>query len=422
MTYFLGRDVDVYITLEDNGTAKAVGLQASKVPTTFPEAALITAGATGPTSDVFANTMNSDANVLNSRVHDLTGVDLSISTSDEDVGPFLGQAATQSVELRKEQTITLTRKKSNECWDAIYAGPSYIGTYQDTVNHSFTGTNGTALITGASADWEAELWRVGMRVGGNSRIPRGAQIIAINAGTRVITLDKNISATGLTAATLYGIDNPTYLRQGARFGIAYGTPEYGDDDDALATFTGSPSSADGSRTQGTYNDKAPTSTSGDGAGLKFNIVVAANGAATFTLVSGGAGVAVGDTFTFADSLMGSGGGAAITLTAATITAGETARSVRQVSAGRTPIKETYSGSTYGNSNEEIYYGYRVHVRMKDAQEVYTIRNAVISAHTVSLNADGVTEETLELKSGVMPVMYTGATGTFYSTLTTAGEV
>ena len=264
-----------------------------------------------------------------------------------------------------------------------------------------------------------------MRVGGNLRIPRGAQVISVNDTTRIITLDKVISATGLTSITLYGVDNPTYLRQGARFGIAFGTPEYSDDDDnTLATFTGSPSAADVSRTEGTYNDIAPSSTDGAGTGLKFNASVAAGGVATFTLVSGGISVEVADTFTFNDSLFASGGGAAIVLTAATVSSvgDDTARSVRQVSAGRTPMKETYSGSTYGNSNEEIYYGYRVHVRMKDAQEVYTIRNAIISAHTVSMSADGVSEETLELKSGVMPIMYTGSTGTFYSALTTAGEV
>ena len=59
-----------------------------------------------------------------SRVHDLTGVDLSISTSDEEVGPFLGQVSTQSVELRKDMTVTLTHKKGDEVWDAIYNGPS----------------------------------------------------------------------------------------------------------------------------------------------------------------------------------------------------------------------------------------------------------------------------------------------------------
>jgi hypothetical protein len=89
---------------------------------------------------------------------------------------------------------------------------------------------------------------------------------------------------------------------------------------ALLTFTGSPSSADGSRTPGTYNDVAPSSTTGTGTGLKFNISVAAGGVATFTLVSGGTGVNESgtDTFTFDDSTMGSGGGAAVVLTVATI--------------------------------------------------------------------------------------------------------
>ena len=42
--------------------------------------------------------------------------------------------------------------------------------------------------------------------------------------------------------------------------------------------------------------------------------------------------------------------------------------------------------------------------MKDNTEVFVLRNCCISGHTVSLNADGITEETLELMSYVDPVI------------------
>ena len=51
-----------------------------------------------------------------------------------------------------------------------------------------------------------------------------------------------------------------------------------------------------------------------GSGATWDVITAADGTATITLVDGGADYAAGDTFTFADSLFGTNGGAAITVT------------------------------------------------------------------------------------------------------------
>lgn len=80
-----------------------------------------------------------------------------------------------------------------------------------------------------------------------------------------------------------------------------------------------------------------------------------------------------------------------------------------------------SGSTVGDaladglempSNQkvasDISYGYRVHVVLKDTEEVFTIPNSCIQGHTVSINADGTTEETLEFMSYVSPLITSGA--------------
>ena len=50
------------------------------------------------------------------------------------------------------------------------------------------------------------------------------------------------------------------------------------------------------------------------------------------------------------------------------------------------------------------YGYRVYVKMKDNSEVFVMRNCCITGHSVTMNADGVTEETLELMSYVNPMI------------------
>ena len=79
--------------------------------------------------------------------------------------------------------------------------------------------------------------------------------------------------------------------------------------------------ADGSRTAGTYTISAPSGTTGSGTGDTYSIVVDGSGAATVTVVDGGKGHAVGNTITVNDSLLGSGGGAALTFNVASISTG-----------------------------------------------------------------------------------------------------
>ena len=113
MAYFLGRDVDVYITTESANNdfitvaSNTVDLDSSA-----------TSGACIPP-------LVNDAAVLSGSISDVTGVDLSISVSDEDVGPFLGKPQImQKIELRKETTVSFTRKKSDNFWDVVFNGPS----------------------------------------------------------------------------------------------------------------------------------------------------------------------------------------------------------------------------------------------------------------------------------------------------------
>ena len=79
--------------------------------------------------------------------------------------------------------------------------------------------------------------------------------------------------------------------------------------------------ADGSRAAGTYTISAPSGTTGSGTGDTYSIVVDGSGAATVTVVDGGKGHAAADTITVNDSLLGSGGGAALTFNVATVSTG-----------------------------------------------------------------------------------------------------
>ena len=68
------------------------------------------------------------------------------------------------------------------------------------------------------------------------------------------------------------------------------------------------------------------------------------------------------------------------------------------------------------------FGYRLYVQLKGAVEIFTVRNAQMTAHTVSLNADGTTEETVEFTAQVNPQLFaaTGAAG--LTTATDAGDL
>tara|TARA_R100001594_G_scaffold149170_2_gene206229 strand:- start:2645 stop:2848 length:204 start_codon:yes stop_codon:yes gene_type:complete len=67
----------------------------------------------------------------------------------------------------------------------------------------------------------------------------------------------------------------------------------------------------------------------------------------------------------------------------------------------------------------------MHVRLKDdtAGEIITIKNLVMTGHTVTLNADGVTEETCEFMTTIPAEMYTpDGANDFYLTLTPIAEL
>ena len=54
-------------------------------------------------------------------------------------------------------------------------------------------------------------------------------------------------------------------------------------------------------------------------------------------------------------------------------------------------------------------------------EVITLTNCAITGHSVSVNADGTTEETMELTTSVMPAMaYSTTAATFNTTETALG--
>jgi len=122
MAYYLGRDVSVALTTEDAGFGLA---SVAGVLTTFdtdegPANAIDLVIGGGREGDVFG-TVPGTTRTYSNEISDLTGVDLSIGTIDEDI-TYMGQRSVLKAEIKKETTITLTMKKSDMRWDLAFNG------------------------------------------------------------------------------------------------------------------------------------------------------------------------------------------------------------------------------------------------------------------------------------------------------------
>jgi len=76
--------------------------------------------------------------------------------------------------------------------------------------------------------------------------------------------------------------------------------------------------------------------------------------------------------------------------------------LRYGATGSTPTDDTSLNSGLAEPTTE--YGYRAYVHLSGSSDVMTVPNCVVQGHTVSINADGTTDETLELLSMVSPVV------------------
>jgi len=125
MVYFLGRDVDVYVTTEAPSGASATGV--------YVTANGALAAVDGGSDTVFALPLNSGTS--GNRQSDVTGVDVSIGAVDEDI-TYFGIRSTTKAEIKKETTVTLTRKKKNNVLEVVYSGARY-GVSGSSVGNSF---------------------------------------------------------------------------------------------------------------------------------------------------------------------------------------------------------------------------------------------------------------------------------------------
>ena len=149
MAYYLGRDLDIALMTEHTtlglSAASSSGVRTMAVrnfqSTTGGSGTYFTAAATeglfaAPRhagfdattgQDIFETItllpVGSESPVptpdFSLRPENITGLDLSVGTQDEDV-QFIGQRNILKAEIKKENSITITRKKKDDVWDVAY--------------------------------------------------------------------------------------------------------------------------------------------------------------------------------------------------------------------------------------------------------------------------------------------------------------
>ena len=127
MVFYLGQDVAITALTEN--TTGGVTVSAAGVES-FPTSA--TAG--------FAAKQGGTATAWNQ----ITSCDVSIGAMDEDI-TYFGMRSVTKAEIKKETTITLTRKKTSIEWDTIFNDVRYgvtgtaawAGLEEPTVNHGY---------------------------------------------------------------------------------------------------------------------------------------------------------------------------------------------------------------------------------------------------------------------------------------------
>tara|TARA_Y100000310_G_scaffold340351_1_gene435794 strand:- start:174 stop:749 length:576 start_codon:yes stop_codon:yes gene_type:complete len=185
MAYFLGRDVSVTIA-----SGSDVGVASG---------ALVFDGSGTDFSS------NAEAGLA---VSDLTGVDLGIGVTDEDI-TYMGSRTVLKAEIKKETTVTLTRKKSDNVWDVVFNGD---GT-PDTGARWGADTSG-----GAIANLAGEPSISGNAPTGSDTDYFGYQLkITLKSGTEVFTVPYcqitahtvTLNADGTTEETLEFVSQET---------------------------------------------------------------------------------------------------------------------------------------------------------------------------------------------------------------------
>ena len=200
MAYFLGRDVVVAITSELTAGGVCIDTNGSNA-VEYRTAGNYDANDenfAGPQGDgdtaIFGASITDNGSVTyTNEVADLVGCDLGIGVTDEDI-TYLGQKSVLKAEIKKETTVSLTRKKKDNVWDLIFNNGGRYG-IPETAPANGTDLSGVAKVGMEQPDFAGFGYRVYIQ------LKSGTEIFAIpNACITGHTVSLN--ADGTTEETL----------------------------------------------------------------------------------------------------------------------------------------------------------------------------------------------------------------------------
>ena len=122
MAYFLGRDVKVAITLESADKCMGYDGAITVESTSATPEAMFERDLAGVT--LFSATNSSVAGAKTHPVQDLTGVDVTLGAIDEDIA-YMGQRTALKAEIKKESSMTLTKKKNSNFFALLFNQARY---------------------------------------------------------------------------------------------------------------------------------------------------------------------------------------------------------------------------------------------------------------------------------------------------------
>jgi len=117
MTYWLGKDVNIYMTTEQ-GALSVSGNASTDGMSALTSGNGVKNNVGGP-GNFWVIPHRTYGRASGSKVTDVTGIDYSPSTVDENLS-FMGKNTNLTAEIKKSQVITITRKVSNALFDQVY--------------------------------------------------------------------------------------------------------------------------------------------------------------------------------------------------------------------------------------------------------------------------------------------------------------
>ena len=138
MAYYLGSDVDLFMTTEHIGFSVENGANVSAAASgTSTAAGIGTAASNGSTIPDRATGL-----ATASKIHDVIGIDFTPGTRQEEIS-YMGKNTNLQAEIKKELILTLTRKVSDNTFDVLFNTPARNGVF-DTGGAD--GTGGTKTL------------------------------------------------------------------------------------------------------------------------------------------------------------------------------------------------------------------------------------------------------------------------------------